>query len=135
VRQGIHWSNPSFYSMGNATFGLQAGVEGAELVLFVMSDRALQDIMQDEFKITSSAGLAILMVGANAHGTNSGYGDIVVWSHAQGAFAGFTVNGSTIRQHHKFNNGWYGREVTVPEILSNKVCNFRGQHLRLALHW
>lgn len=135
VRQGIHWSNPSFYSMGAATFGLQAGVEGAELVLFIMSDRALQDIMQDEFKVTSSAGLAIFMVGSNAHGTNADYGDIVVWSHAQGAFAGFTLNGSTIQQRHRWNEGWYGRHVSVPEILSNKVCNYRAQRLRLALHW
>ena len=135
VRQGIHWSNASFYSLGAATFGLQAGVEGAELVMFIMSDRALEDIMHDEFKIDSTAGLAIFMVGANAHGTNADYGDIVVWSHAAGAFAGFTVNGSTIQQRHKWNNEFYGQQVTVPDILSNKVCNFSAQNLRLSLHW
>jgi len=135
VRQGVHWSNPSFYSLGAATFGLQAGVEGAELVLFIMSDRALQDIMLDEFKIDATAGLAILNVGANAHGTNQYDGDIVVWSHAQGAFAGFTINGSTIRQRHAWNDEYYGRHTSVPEILSNGVCNFSGQNLRLSLHW
>jgi lipid-binding SYLF domain-containing protein len=135
VRQGIHWSNPAFYSMGAATFGLQAGIEGAELVLFVMSDRALEDIMRDDFKVDSTVGLAILMVGANAHSTNESYGDIVVWSHASGAFAGFTINGSEIRRRHEWDNAWYGRHASVDEILSNKVCNYRAQRLRLALHW
>jgi lipid-binding SYLF domain-containing protein len=135
VRQGIHWSNPAFYSMGAATFGLQAGVEGAELVLFIMSDRALADIMRDEFKVDATAGLAILTVGANAHDTNQGYGDIVVWSKAAGVFAGFTINGSEIRRRHQWDNEWYGRHVTVDEILTNKVCNYRAQRLRLSLHW
>ena len=135
VRQGIHWSDPAFYSMGAATFGLQAGIEGAELVLFIMSDRALADIMRDEFKIDSTVGLAILMVGANAHATNQDYGDIVVWSHAAGAFAGFTINGSQIQQRHQWNNEYYGQQASIPDILSNKVCNFSAQSLRLSLHW
>lgn len=135
VRQGIHWSNPSFYAMGAATFGLQAGIEDAELVLFIMSDRVLEDIMQDEFKITSTAGLAIFTVGANAHSANQPYGDIVVWSKARGVFAGLTINGSTIHQRHQWNNDWYGQQVTVRDVLANKVCNYRAQKLRLSLHW
>jgi lipid-binding SYLF domain-containing protein len=135
VRSGIHWSNPSFYSMGAATLGLQAGIQDAELVLFIMSDRVLEAIKQDEFKITASAGLAIFTVGANAHGANTPYGDIVVWSRARGVYAGVTVNGSTIRQRHRWNNDWYGRHVTINDVLTNKVCNYRAQKLRLALHW
>jgi lipid-binding SYLF domain-containing protein len=135
VRNGIHWSNPSFYSMGAATLGLQAGIQDAELVLFIMSDRVLEAIKQDEFKITASAGLAIFTVGANTHGANTAYGDIVVWSRAKGVYAGVTINGSTIRQRHQWNNHWYGRHVTVHDVLTNKVCNYRAQKLRLALHW
>lgn len=36
------WSAPAFYTMGSASFGLQIGLESAQLVMFVMSVRALQ---------------------------------------------------------------------------------------------
>lgn len=37
-------SPPAFYTLGSASFGLQIGLEQAELVMFIMSDRALRGI-------------------------------------------------------------------------------------------
>src|SRR5579862_8641882 len=41
-RHGRSWSQPAFYTLGSASFGLQAGLEEAQIVLLIMSDRALQ---------------------------------------------------------------------------------------------
>src|SRR5215213_5280515 len=35
------WSEPAFYTLGSASFGLQAGLEQAEVGVLIMSDRAL----------------------------------------------------------------------------------------------
>jgi outer membrane protein OmpA-like peptidoglycan-associated protein len=44
------WSDPAFYTMGSASFGLQAGLEQTEVVMLIMSDRALQSITRGQFK-------------------------------------------------------------------------------------
>src|SRR5690349_19963652 len=42
MRRG--WSAPAFYTLGSASFGLQIGLEQAQLVMFIMSERALRGI-------------------------------------------------------------------------------------------
>ncbi len=88
VRQGIHWSNPAFYSMGAATFGLQAGIEGAGTGHVRDERPRAREHHARRFQDRLDSRPCDSHVGSNAHSTNSGYGDIVVWSKAQGAFAG-----------------------------------------------
>lgn len=119
------WSSPAFYSMGSASFGFQIGIEQAQLVLFIMSDRALRAVERSEFKIGAGAGLTVVTVGASAEGATSGNlsGDIIVWTSAKGAYGGLTLNGSIIKPREGWNNDYYGRTVTVKEILAHKVRN------------
>ena len=119
------WSSPAFYSMGSASFGFQIGIEQAQLVLFIMSDKALRAVEQSEFKIGAGAGLTVVTVGASAEGATSGNlsGDIIVWTSAKGAYGGLTLNGSIIKPREGWNNDYYGRTVTTREILAHKVRN------------
>src|SRR5581483_8907371 len=64
--QGNRWSNPAFYTLASASFGLQIGLEVAEVVLFVMSERALNAWMQDQVKLGGQAGLTVVVLGSNA---------------------------------------------------------------------
>ncbi|HVP83324.1 MAG TPA: lipid-binding SYLF domain-containing protein [Rhizomicrobium sp.] len=119
------WSSPAFYTMGSASFGFQIGLEQAQLVLFIMSDKALRAVERSEFKIGAGAGLTVVTVGASAEGATSGNlsGDIIVWTSAKGAYGGLTLNGSIIKPREGWNNEFYGRTVTVREILAHKVRN------------
>lgn len=119
------WGSPAFYSMGSASFGFQIGLEQAQLVLFIMSDKALRAVEQSEFKIGAGAGLTVVTVGASAEGATSGNlsGDIIVWTSAKGAYGGLTLNGSVIKPREGWNNDYYGRTVTTREILAHKVRN------------
>lgn len=97
-RTGKGWSTPKFYGMGSASFGLQAGLEQAELVFIINSDRALRGIEGGNFKIGANAGLTVVTLSAGAEGaTTPRGGDIVVWTSATGAYGGLTVNGSVIK--------------------------------------
>ena len=40
VRNGHGWSEPKFYGMGSASFGLQVGLEQAQLVFIINSEAA-----------------------------------------------------------------------------------------------
>jgi lipid-binding SYLF domain-containing protein len=113
------WSDPAFYSLGSASFGLQIGLEQAQLVMFIMSDRALRGIEEGKVKLGAGAGLTVITLGAAAEGATPANlsGDIIVWSRAQGAYGGITVNGSVVAPEDSTNAEFYGHPASVPQIL------------------
>jgi lipid-binding SYLF domain-containing protein len=98
VRNGRGWSEPKFYGMGSASFGLQAGLEEAELVFIINSDRALKGIEDGDFKIGGQGGITVATLSAGAEGATTLHGgDMVVWTSATGAYGGLSFNGSVIK--------------------------------------
>ena len=57
AKNGAAWSEPAFYTMGSASFGLQAGLEQTEVVMLIMSDRALEALTRSEFKFGAGASV------------------------------------------------------------------------------
>ena len=103
-RTGRGWSTPRFYDMGSASFGLQIGLEQAELVFIINSDRALKGIEGGNFKIGANAGITVVTLSSGAEGaTTARGGDIVVWTSGTGAYGGLTVNGSIIKGDDEMN--------------------------------
>lgn len=132
AHNGRRWSEPAFYTLASASFGLQIGVEAAQLVMFVMSDRALRAVERSKFKFGGAAGLTVITVGANAQGATSGNlsGDIIVWSSTKGAYGGLTLEGSVLAPKDEWNTRFYGRPLSVPEILANWANNPMAAPLR-----
>ena len=133
-RNGGRWSSPAFYSMGSASFGLQIGLEKAEIVMLIMSERALKGIQHDEFKIGAGGGITAVTLSSGAEGATSGHGgDIVVWTSATGAYGGLTFNGSVIKPRHEWNADYYGRKAGVGTILDSGVKNPDSHELQAEL--
>ena len=105
--------------MGSASFGLQIGLEQSEVVLFIMSQKALDAVMRNEFKFGANAGLAVVTLGSSVGAaTTSAVGaDIVVWASSSGAYAGITLDGSIIKPSPDADRDYYGRGMTTREIL------------------
>src|ERR1700733_16090950 len=105
-RTGHGWSTPTFYGMGSASFGLQAGLEQAELVFIINSDAALSGIEHGNFKLGAGAGLTVVNLSSGAEGATTAHGgDIVVWTSGSGAYAGLTFNGSVIKEDTDMGTG------------------------------
>lgn len=103
-REGHGWSAPRFYGMGSASFGLQAGLEQAELVFIINSKRALRGIEKGEVKLGAGAGLTVVTLSGGAEGATTAHGgDLVVWASGTGAYAGLTFNGTVIKQDKEMN--------------------------------
>lgn len=134
-RRGASWSQPAFYTLASASFGLQIGLQKAELVMFVMSDRALRAVERSKFKFGAGAGLTVVTVGAAAEGATSGNltGDIIIWASSVGAYGGLTLNGSVLEPKDRWNERFYGRDASVRKILDNKFSNPATGRLRQAL--
>jgi lipid-binding SYLF domain-containing protein len=96
-RTGRGWGEPKFYDMASASFGFQAGLQKAELVFIINSDRALRGIEAGNFKIGGQAGITVATLSSGAEGaTTARGGDMVVWSSGTGLFGGVAFNGSVI---------------------------------------
>jgi lipid-binding SYLF domain-containing protein len=111
-RNGHAWGMPKFYGMGSASFGLQAGLEQAQLVFIINSDRALRGIEQGEFKLGAGEGLTVVNLSEGAEGATTTHGgDIVVWTSGSGVYGGLTFNGSVIKADKDEN----AKPATGPE--------------------
>jgi lipid-binding SYLF domain-containing protein len=119
TRSSDGWGNPLFYTIGSASFGLQIGVEVAQVVLFVMSERALRAWTEDQVKLGAKAGLTVLVVGSNAEAAATTHGnvDVIAWAKSKGAYAGITLEGSVIKPRNEWNQAYYGRPVTPSQML------------------
>lgn len=135
ARSGKKFSSPAFYTLASGSFGLQIGLEQAQLVMFIMSDKALRAVERSKFKLGAGAGLTVITIGAAGEAATSGnfQGDIVIWSKAKGAYGGLTLNGSVIDPQSDTNREFYGQSVSVQDILANRVSNPQADKLRAKL--
>jgi lipid-binding SYLF domain-containing protein len=131
------WTDPAFYTLASASFGFQIGIQAAEVIMIIESDRALKALEQDQFKFGAQAGIAVVTLGSSAQAASStalDSADIIVWSSASGAYAGVTLEGSLVKPRDSYNESYYGRPIAVREILNmNEGRNPGANDLRAAL--
>jgi SH3 domain-containing YSC84-like protein 1 len=99
VRSRGSWSAPGFYAIGAVSFGLQAGLEQSEMIMLIMTQKGLDGVLHDNFKIGAQAGISVVTLGSGVEGAIGGASlpDVVVWSSSTGLYGGLTVDGSVIR--------------------------------------
>jgi SH3 domain-containing YSC84-like protein 1 len=130
------WSSPAFYGIGSASFGLQIGLEQSEMIIIIMSQKALDALMTDQFKVGANANIAVVTLGSGVEGATTSHAgaDIVTWASSSGAYAGVSLNGSVIKPLQGDTAAYYGRKVTPRDILYHQnVSNPGAASLRQAL--
>ena len=130
-RETGKWSDPAFYTMGSVSFGLQIGADSTEIILLVMSDKGMDSMLSKEFKLGGDVTLAAGPIGRSAKAQTA---DILAYGRSKGAFAGLAIDGAVIAPRYEWNNTYYGKEVTLVDILINQtVTNPKAENLRTAL--
>ncbi len=115
------WGGPAFYTIGEASFGLQAGGQASEVILVALSDRGVAALLATSAKLGADAGVALGPVGAGAAAATANLSaDIISYSRAKGLYAGISVDGAVVATRGGLNNAYYGREVTPTDILINR---------------
>jgi lipid-binding SYLF domain-containing protein len=109
-RQGDTFGDPAFYRMTAGSLGLQAGMQASEIVFMILTDKGLDAVLNDEFKIGANVGISVGTLGAGAEAattTNVG-NDIVAYSMNAGLFAGGSFEGAAIKPRKDWNAAVYG---------------------------
>ncbi|MGE0744596.1 MAG: lipid-binding SYLF domain-containing protein [Rhodospirillales bacterium] len=136
ARKDGAWVGPAFYTLGAASFGLQAGVQDSEVMFVVMTDKGLRAMMSDEFKLGADASIAIGPVGAGVEGatTSAFNADIYSFARAKGLFGGFSFEGAVVKSRDSYNTAYYGAGATARGIvLEGRPTNAAADALRQAL--
>ncbi len=112
------WSDPAFYTMGELSFGLQAGGKASEVVLLAMTDRGVKAFLANSFKLGVDAGIAAGPVGIGAEAATANLSaDIVSYARSKGLFAGISLEGAVIATRNGWNQAYYGKPTTPTDIL------------------
>lgn len=113
------FGDPAFYRMTSGSIGLQAGMQSAEIVFMILTEKGLEAVLNDEFKFGANVGISVGSVGAGAEAattTNVGK-DIVAYSANAGLFAGGALEGAVIKPRKDWNAAVYGRGNDEPRVI------------------
>ena len=126
------WSEPAFYNIGSASFGLQAGGDVSEMIIVVVTQKGLEQFYRSEFKLGLDAGMAVGPVGEGG-GVKGITADLVGYAKKKGAFVGMSVDGSIITVSDDSNAAYYGQAVRPTDIIvKHVVSNPKSADLRNA---
>ena len=119
------WGAPTMMALEGGSFGFQIGGEATDFVLLVMNERGARGILASKVKLGGDASVAAGPVGRTASAETDATlrADILSYSRARGAFAGISLEGSTVRPDNGANIQIYGQDVPAKQIvLSGSVA-------------
>lgn len=130
------WSSPAFYGLGGGSIGFQAGVQDAQVMFLIMSDRGLTAVLDSQFKIGADASATFVDLGGGIEGATTAAlrADIVGFTRARGLFAGISLGGSVMSAKSEWNQAYYGRPVGVQQVvITMEASNPAADSLRAVL--
>jgi len=121
------WSNPAFYTVGGGSIGFQIGVQDSEVIMAIMTDRGLDAVIANNFKIGVDASIALGPIGGGIGGattTNFG-GDIAIFTKNMGLFGGVSMKGAIIYERNDQEEAFYGSEFATARtiVIERKFTN------------
>lgn len=124
------WSEPAFYTVGSVTLGLQIGGEAAEVIMMVMSQKAVDSLLASSFKMGGDASIALGPIGEGAKSNITA--DFISFAKAKGLYAGLNLEGSIVKVRESLNSAYYGRDVRPMDIIVKNDVSNEGSHDFLA---
>jgi SH3 domain-containing YSC84-like protein 1 len=114
------WSAPGGVRLEGGSVGLQIGVSGTDVILLVLNERGAERLLSSRFTIGADAGVAAGPVGRQASAQTDATlaAEILAWSRSRGAYAGISLQGSTLREDSGENRELYGQELPNREVIS-----------------
>src|SRR5947207_740014 len=123
-RTGEHfrgpWGAPAMYALEGGSVGFQIGGQATDFVILVMNDRGASSLLKSKVKLGADAAVAAGPKGRDAQANTDAYlrAEMLSYSRSRGAFAGVSLEGSTLRPDNDANHKLYGREATPNEIIT-----------------
>jgi SH3 domain-containing YSC84-like protein 1 len=113
-RTGSKWSAPGAITLESGSLGVQLGGEEIDLVVLSLDKERRGKLLSERFTIGSDASAA-WGNGKTAHEDPNA--KILFFGHTKGAFAGFGLDGATLKLDESGNKALYGKSMSNGEIV------------------
>jgi lipid-binding SYLF domain-containing protein len=123
------WSEPAFYTVGSATFGLQIGGEAAEVVMLAMTQKAVDTLLTSSFKLGGDVSVALGPIGGGAKANvaiPNVTADFVSFARSKGLYAGLNLEGAVVAVRDTLNRAYYGKNVRPTDIIVKRDVHNKG---------
>ncbi len=116
------WGAPAMYALEGGSFGFQIGGEATDFVILIMNDRGMDSLLKSKVKLGGDASVAAGPKGRSASAESDAYmrAEMLSYSRARGAFAGVSLEGTTLRPDKDANERLYGKGVSAASIVMEK---------------
>ena len=106
-------------ALEGGSFGLQIGGQATDFVLLLMNDRSAKAVLTSKVKLGADASAAAGPKGRDTSASTDATmrAEILTYSRARGAFAGVSLEGSTLRPDNDANKNLYGKEMRADAIV------------------
>lgn len=108
------WSQPTFFTIGSFSFGLQAGMEASEIILLVMTQRGMEHLLSTTVKLGGDISIAAGPIGAGAKAQTT---DVLAFSRSRGLYGGISLEGAVMKARHAWNHDYYNADVSPADII------------------
>ncbi len=128
------WSYPAFYSLSGGSLGVQFGIEDVSIVFLILTEKGLQAVLQDKFKIGGEMQVAIGLVGGGEEAATTGAlgKDIEAFAlGAVGLYGALSLEGAVLTPRDTYDEAYYGKKVSARAIvLEGAASNAEADRLR-----
>jgi len=108
------WSEPTFFTIGSLSFGLQIGGEASEIVLLVMTKRGVEQMLSTSVKLGADLTLAAGPIGGGGKAQTV---DVLAFARSRGLYGGISLEGAILKARHSWNRDYYGADVSPVDII------------------
>ncbi len=115
------WSPPAPFQTTGGSFGLQIGVESADVVMMVMNDEGMKALESGHFKVGGEVNAAAGPVGREGSAEAGWKAAILTYAKAKGVYGGITIKGAELNQDKNATEALYGNDVPFSQILNGKA--------------
>jgi SH3 domain-containing YSC84-like protein 1 len=114
------WNPPAFIKSRQTSWGIQAGIQEAELVLLVITNAGLKQLFKRQFSFGEGPQIAIGPVGKTLDLNLDellSKNDILAYSRIKGLFVGLSFEGTVILSDKNANYEYYQQAVSNFSLL------------------
>ncbi len=119
------WTRPAFITLTGGSFGFQAGVQSADVILVFHSTQGVDSIVKGKFTLGGDASVAAGPVGRSAQASTDEQfkAEIYSYSRARGLFAGVALDGTRLAIDNHSDEEVYGPGTTPRAIFEGRAGN------------
>jgi lipid-binding SYLF domain-containing protein len=114
------WGAPAMMALEAGSVGFQIGGQATDFVILVMNNRGVDSLLHSKVKLGADISVAAGPKGRDAQASTDVTlrAEMLSYSRARGAFAGVSLEGSTLRPDDDANRRLYGRDTTASHIIT-----------------